>query len=86
MSDEAISKIKQLQLDYQHVFADEAGKRVLQDLSRLGFGKASTFHVDSREHARREGRREVFLHIDTMLSLNITELENRLKEREQDHG
>jgi hypothetical protein len=83
---EPIEKLKQLQLDYQHAFGDEAGKRVLADLSQHCYDKKPTFDKDDRVHAMREGMRAVLLHILTMLSLNVNELEKQLKEREDYHG
>lgn len=42
----------------------------LQDLGRRCFADGSTFHADPREHARREGRREVYLEIIAGLQLD----------------
>jgi hypothetical protein len=83
---ESMEKLKQLQLDYQHAFGDEAGKKVLADLGRQCFEKKPTFDKNDRVHAMRDGMRAVLLHIQTMLLLDINELEKQLKERENDHA
>lgn len=77
--------LRQLQLDYQRLFGTENGKRVLADLESKCFGNKVTFDKDDRIHAFQEGMRAVLLHLKTMLSLNIDELEKKQKENE-DNG
>ncbi len=42
----------------------------LRDLGKRCFADGSTYHADPREHARREGRREVYLEIIAGLELD----------------
>lgn len=61
---------------YIDTFKGPAGERVLKDLARFCRAATSTFDTDARVHAYREGRREVWLRIQTMLNLP----ESRLRE------
>jgi hypothetical protein len=54
---------------YIDAFRGPAGERVLKDLARFCRASTSTFDPDARVHAFREGRREVWLRIQTMLNL-----------------
>lgn len=62
--------------DYQHTFdvESDAVKGVLKDL--MGFCRASesTFDLDPRVHALKEGRREVYLRILDHLKLSEEDL------------
>lgn len=80
----SVEKLKQLQLDYQHAFGDEAGKKVLADLQSKCFARKPTFDKDERLHAYQEGMRAVILNIETMLSLDIDKLEKRIKETDDE--
>jgi len=58
----------QLMADYRATFSTAAGKRVLEDLSIRCFVKTPTFKdFDTNAMVYREGRRSVFLHIQTMM-------------------
>lgn len=54
---------------YQLTFAEgnEAVRQVLEDLARFCRANATTFHPDPRVHAALEGRREVWLRIQSYL-------------------
>ena len=54
---------------YIDAFRGPSGERVLKDLARFCRASTSTFDPDARVHAFREGRREVWLRIQTMLNL-----------------
>ena len=61
--------LEQLKKDYQHIFDTDEGKRVLADLQRRCFFKASTFVPDNaNETFVREGQRSVVLHIINMIT------------------
>lgn len=78
--------LRRLREAYKRVFAgnpmgDDVNV-VMTDLAYECFGFASTYHVNPREHARREGRREVFQRIldftdlpsDTLRRLYLTKM------------
>ena len=66
--EEVLKRSQQLRADYRAVFSSAAGIRVLKDLSRRCFVKTTTFaDFDTNAMINREGKRSVFLHIETMM-------------------
>jgi len=66
--EEVLKRSQQLRADYRAVFSSAAGIRVLKDLSRRCFVKTTTFQdFDTNAMINREGKRSVFLHIETMM-------------------
>ena len=57
-----------LRAAYARVFSAEDGKRVLEDLGRLGMARQTTFHPEGLRMAFNEGRRSLVLHIEHMLA------------------
>lgn len=53
-----------------------ASSIALEDLNKFCRGDMPTFHADARQHARLEGRREVWLRIQQYLHLSPEELLN----------
>lgn len=53
-------------MDYENIFSQEAGKRVLKDLMLSCMVDKSTFSSDPLVMAFNEGKREVGLHIKYM--------------------
>ena len=74
MEDNA-QKLKGLRNDYQQVFSTEEGKRVIKDLEKVCLFKTTTFSKDALIMAFQEGLRAVFLHINTIMNMDIEELE-----------
>ena len=70
-----VIRLKGLREDYKKLFATEEGKRVLADLERVCLFKTSTFDKDALTMAFQEGLRGVYLHINTILTLDIEALE-----------
>lgn len=62
------------QRQYQQTFAGPVAQEVLRDLARFCRANASTFHEDARLHAVAEGRREVWLRIQSHLKLSPEDL------------
>lgn len=64
---------------YQQVFNPENVfmKTVMEDLAKFCRADDTTFHTDSRIHATLEGRREVWLRIQSHLKLSPDELWNK---------
>lgn len=60
------SRIEQIKMDYENIFSQEAGQRVLKDLMLSCMVDKSTFSSDSLKMAFNEGKREVGLHIKYM--------------------
>lgn len=58
--------------DYRTVFETPQGQRVLEDLVGFCCPHATSFRTDPLEMARNEGRREVWLHIHSILNLDET--------------
>ena len=69
---------EQLQKAYQIAFSGAAGEIVLADLDRFCRMNSSAWHVDPRQHAMLEGRREVGLRIQDYRKLPLTDLLQRL--------
>lgn len=62
-----------------------AAAKVLDDLAAFCGADASTYHDDARRHARMEGRREVYLHIQNSLKLDgekLAALRREMREHE----
>jgi hypothetical protein len=60
------------QVAYRRVFnkEDETVKHVMDDLAKFCRASTSTYDRDEREHARMEGRREVWIRIASHLELD----------------
>ena len=70
-----IERIKGVQQDYKKTFSSEEGKKVLKDLEQICLANSTTFNKDSLIMAFQEGLRSVYLHINTMININLDELE-----------
>lgn len=72
----ALQALDQKKTAYQIVFSSEgaAGQAVLLDLDRFCRGQESCWHPDPRQHAMLEGRREVWLRIQSYLTKPVEEL------------
>ena len=75
MADNNSDKLKGLRNDYKKLFESEEGKRVLKDLERVCLYRATTFDKDPGVMAFQEGLRGVYLHITTLMNMDIEELE-----------
>lgn len=60
--------------DYQLTFGGLAGQNVLADLSKFCRADSTCFNDDARKHALAEGRREVWLRIQSHLRLTSEQL------------
>lgn len=65
---------------YEKVFNTPTGTEVLADLAVFCQMDTSTFDTDPLEMARKNGQREVFLYISSILKKNLTDLERQIKE------
>ena len=68
-------KLKERREDYKKVFESEEGKRVLKDLEKVCMYRSTTFDKDALIMAFQEGLRAVYLHITTVMSMDLEELE-----------
>lgn len=82
MTDNA-DKLKGKRNDYKKVFESEEGKRVLKDLERVCMYRATTFDKDAAIMAFQEGLRAVYLHITTIMEMDIEELERITNQHQQ---
>lgn len=79
---EVVERVKDFfrrkKISYQNVFSkdSEATKAVLADLAKFCRANETTFLPDQRAHAVLEGRREVWLRIQSYLRLSTDELYN----------
>lgn len=76
-----IQRIKGLREDYNKVFSSEEGKRVLKDLMKVCSADAITFDKDALTMAFNEGNRAVYLHIKTIMEMDIEKLEQMNQEQ-----
>lgn len=67
--------LKERREDYKKTFETEEGKRVLKDLEKICLFKTTTFDKDALTMAFQEGLRAVYLHINTIMNMDIEELE-----------
>ena len=70
-----IDKIKANRSNYKKVFESEEGLKVLKDLEKVCLYRSTTFDKDSHVMAFQEGLRAVYLHITTIMNMDIEELE-----------
>ena len=75
MPENNADKLKALRNAYQKVFESEEGKLVLKDLERVCLYRATTFDKEALVMAFQEGLRGVYLHITTIMNMDIEELE-----------
>ena len=69
------AKLKEKREDYKKTFGTEEGKRVLKDLEKVCLYRTSTFDKEPMVMAFQEGLRTVYLHITTIMEMDIEELE-----------
>lgn len=74
MEDNSV-KLKEKREDYKKIFSTEEGKRVLKDLEKVCLYRTSTFDKEPMVMAFQEGLRTVYLHITTIMEMDIEELE-----------
>jgi len=75
VADNDSDKLKALRNAYQKVFDSEEGKLVLKDLEKVCLYRMTTFDKDALIMAFQEGLRGVYLHITTLMTMDIEELE-----------
>ncbi len=82
------TKLQGLAFAYHRVFEHKSVHTyaVLKDLAKFCRAHDSTFHPDPRVHAVLEGRREVWLKIQSMLQLDMAELYELHKIKEFKQG
>lgn len=77
-----IEDLIHLKRSYRRLFETEDGKRVLRDLAKLCHAASTTADADPREHARKEGKRQVWLRIQNMLHVPDADLVTMTKEND----
>ena len=73
-------RLKGLREDYKKTFESEEGKKVLKDLEKVCMFNTTTFDKEALVMAFQEGLRTVYLHIKTVMTLDIEELERMTKQ------
>lgn len=74
---DAENREKQLQIAYRIIFSSPEGFSVLQDIVVRGHLMSTTFSHNERDHALKEGERNLMLYILSKLS---AEIKNKLLE------
>lgn len=70
-----VQGLQERQHAYQIVFSEGAAASVvLADLAKFCRAEMPTFHADPRQHARLEGRREVWLRVKQHLEKSLEDL------------
>lgn len=64
-----ISDLVRLKRSYRAVFKTPEGQVVLRDLAKVCYAAQTTFDAEPHEQARREGARQVWLSIQSMLNI-----------------
>ena len=85
--DRASEILAQQRRDFKATFGSEAGKRVLADLARLCYLTDSTFSENPYLTAVNEGRRQVMLHIQSVMRLDVealVALQQRLQDNQEE--
>lgn len=81
--DNNAERIKGLRSDYKKVFESEEGKHVLKDLEKVCLYRSTTFDKDALVMAFQEGLRAVYLHISTIMNMDVEELERLVAANER---
>lgn len=71
---QTLAMIRSRKQSYQLVANQPAGQAVLADLAKFCFAYETTFDADARVDARKQGRRDVWLRIQSHLKLTDDEL------------
>lgn len=71
---QALQFLRERQTAYQAFFLQPAGQVILSDLAEFCFAHQTTYDSDERLHARKEGRRDVWLRIQHHLNLSDADL------------
>ena len=76
MADKPIDteQLEELKKIYITTFTSESGKKVLADLERNAYIYGTTYSENSQNLARNEGRRQMVLHIRSMMRLDIEKI------------
>lgn len=61
-------EFNEISADYRRLFNTAPGQRVLKDLAEVCHAASTTYDPCPREHARKEGKRQLFLRIQNMMS------------------
>ena len=75
MAENNAQRLKGLREDYKKTFESEEGKRVLKDLEKVCLYRSTCFDKEALIMAFQEGLRAVYLHITTVMNMDIEELE-----------
>ena len=74
-----LKQVKALKQAYNRLFNSEDGKVVLEDLTKVCFGKTTTINEMPHVMAANEGQRMVILHINSRMRLDTVKLEEETK-------
>ena len=86
MADNNAARLKGLRNDYKQNFSTEEGQRVLKDLEKVCMYRSTTFDKDALTMAFQEGLRAVYLHITTIMNIDIEELERVANQSNTNQG
>lgn len=69
---------------YKEMFQTEAGKLILEDLSRICHFKANLFTGDATRTVYNEGMRNVYLYINSVINVDPKAVEEMAKGQSED--
>lgn len=80
------SKVRDLLISYKAVFLSEHGEKVLADLAKLCYYDKTTYPLngDVNTMLRREGMRELFIHIKRKLKVKADKLEDIINQYDEE--
>lgn len=64
---------------FKQVFNSENGKLILEDLSRFCYAKGSTYSGNPHDMVFNEGKRNVYLYVNSIINIDPKTLEEMLK-------
>ncbi len=76
--------LRRRKYSYVDTFTTPHGEIVLGDLARFCKAQETCFHIDARAHAVAEGRREVWLRIQTQLNLSEEQIADLIRQGLED--
>jgi hypothetical protein len=80
----SVESLLDLKRSYRQLFGSPVGELVLRDLAKLCHAASTTYDPDPREQARKEGKRQVWLRIQSMMHVSDAALINLTKDNPND--
>ena len=79
-----LEKLKARKAAYVTIFNSPSGKKVLEDLERWCFVHKTTFNNNPQRLAFNEGQRSIYVHIQTMLTMDMEKMGKELEQKPEE--